>query len=219
MTLRKLLICPWFGPLPSWFEHYEANAAELFSRGWTWLYLFDLDEFQERVTERLKIECPIQPGTGKIHDYRAAFGVLFADEIKGYDFWGHTDFDCVYGRLERFVPDELLADLDIYTDHNDYICGPLSLFRVGSGAEALFLVHRDWRAILTDPGTSGWVETSYTDIVNESSLRVRYQEQHVWQPHDLERLRWEGRQLMLNDEERSFAHFRRTKVYPQGLLA
>jgi hypothetical protein len=215
--LRKLMICPWFGPKPEWLPLYHRNAATLRYFGWDWLYTSDLDIFARRVNRLLGIRCPIEPGSGKIHDYRASFGVLFADQIHGYDFWGHTDFDCVYGRLERFVTDDLLSEIDVYSDHWDYICGPLALFRVDSLATELFLESPQWEQILSAEETTGWVETSYTELVNKSDLRVHYQVQHVWEAEDLERLSWEGRRLILDDEERSMAHFRRTKRYPEAL--
>lgn len=220
--LRKLFITPWFGPLPSWFHLYGPNIDRLKNQGFDWLPIYDLDEFYNRVRKKLGIECSIIPGGTKLHDYRSAFGELFEDEISGYDFWGHTDFDCVYGRLGHFVPDTLLADVDIYSDCcNDwkpYVCGPLALFRNTAEVRSIFRAHPEWRQILMNPKTIGWGETGYTQVVDASDLRVHYQEQHVWKPQDLVALHWDEERLMLRDEERSMAHFRRTKQYPAGLL-
>lgn len=220
VTLRKLLITPWFGPLPGWFALYSQNISRL--QGFDWLPLYDLDDFSARVRKKLGIECSVVAGGSKVHDYRAAFGELFEEELAGYDFWGHTDFDCVYGRLGQFVTDELLAEVDVYSDccadWKAYVCGPLSLLRNAPETRSLFREHSQWQQILEDPTTTGWVEMGYTQLVDAGDLRVHYQEQHVWKPQDLNRLRWDGERLMLGEQERSMAHFRRTKSYPRGLL-
>ena len=40
----------------------------------------------------------------KICDYRPAFGEIFTDELAGYDFWGHTDLDVIFGRIHDHLP-------------------------------------------------------------------------------------------------------------------
>lgn len=48
----------------------------------------------------------------KICDFRPAFGLIFADYLKEYDFWGHCDFDLIFGDLKKFFTDELLDSFD-----------------------------------------------------------------------------------------------------------
>ena len=33
----------------------------------------------------------------KLCDYKCAYGLIFEEYIKNYDFWGHCDLDCIYG--------------------------------------------------------------------------------------------------------------------------
>ena len=40
----------------------------------------------------------------KLCDFRPAFGEIFADELAGYDFWGHSDLDVVFGRIREQLP-------------------------------------------------------------------------------------------------------------------
>lgn len=204
---HRLFVCPYFGPLPAWWPEY----VRLTPRGYDFLFDRDLPGFVERVREQLGIACPIREGDGKIHDYRACLGELYADEIAGYEWWGHTDFDCVYGDLAAFTPDELLADLDVVSDHWSYLCGPMTLYRTGA-ADSLFREHADWEAILEEPAVSGWVETDFTQLLNSTGLRVRYDFRHGYE-HP-ERLRREGVRLFEGEREVSFFHFRRTKRWP-----
>ena len=222
--IRKLLIVPWFGDLPGWFPYWRANIeAALKADGYDVFMETDPVIFCSRVAEKLNLECRIVEGECKIHDYRAAFGILYADEILGYDFWGHTDLDCVYGRVDNWVTDEFLEGLDIHSNHVDYMCGPWSLYRNRPEVNHLFMEHEDWRGILENPDVTGWVEKGFTDLVDSAHdlgiLRRRYT---MWQTAKLDgfdtlRLQDDGR-LMEGRHEVMMAHFRRTKEYPAGCL-
>jgi hypothetical protein len=210
--LRKLLICPWFGPLPEWWDAYDRQRDDLAARGYDLLVVGDLRDFRRRVRTLLDVDCPIESAGSKIHDFRPAFGVLFAAELVGYDFWGHTDFDCVYGRVDHFMPDDRLAELDVYSDHTHYLCGPWALYRRNRATADLFMANEDWQERLEDPATSGWVETGFTETANQAGLRILYEQNHGYrQPHELEML--DGR-LREDGSEISFFHFRHAKRWP-----
>jgi hypothetical protein len=211
-ALRKILLCPYFGPLPEWWDSYRVQVDRMAEQGYDFFFFHDLEKFKRRVAGRFNVICPIQEGDSKIHDYRAAFGLLFADELVGYDFWGHTDFDCVYGRPAHFMPDERLAELDVHSDHWSYLCGPWTLYRNDPTLNEAFMDVDGWKDRLEDPVTSGWVEMSFTEHVNSLGLRVAYELFHGWQ-HD-DSLRWEGEALWERGREISFFHFRRSKAWP-----
>jgi hypothetical protein len=97
-SLRKLLICPYFGDLPEWFPLWYSNIERLRDDGYELLFETIEDTFAERVHDVLGVKYPRGDGY-KVCDYRCAFGELYADELDGYDYWGHTDLDCVYGRV------------------------------------------------------------------------------------------------------------------------
>lgn len=154
-----------------------------------------------------------------MHDFRHSFGLLYQDKLDGYDFWGHTDFDMVYGRVERWVTDAFLDNVDIHSNHVDYISGPWTLYRNTPVINSLFAVCEDWRGYLENPATLGWGETHYTRAVDKlvegGHLRRVYS---MWQTRNLDNfdsLHWDGERLMEGSEEVMYAHFRRTKVYPE----
>lgn len=211
--IRKLLICPWFGPLPTWFVEYEKNIAHLQDLGYDFLIDTDLPAFKKRVADILGIDCPIEPGTGKVWDYRPALGELYQKELEGYDFWGHTDFDCVFGNVDKWVTDDFLNDLDIHSNHGTYMCGPWSLYRNKSEVNSLFRQFPEWKTIMEHPHAFGWVEMQYSRIVENSGLRYAYT---FWQanPDRMHDLRMDGTALYEGNTEVMMAHFRRTKVWP-----
>lgn len=180
--------------------------------GYDFLMERDLDSFKKRVRVRLGIKCPIVPGTGKVHDYRAVLGYLYDGELEGYGWWGHTDFDCVYGRIDNFITDDFLKDVDIYSNHWSYICGPWSLYRNTLEVNNIFREYPDWKEKLIHPETNGWVEQEFTREVNASSLRVKYQLLHTYGAQDMVRMK-DGK-LIVNGKESMLHHFRRTKMWP-----
>ena len=167
--MRKLLICPFFGDLPSWWDQYEAQFPHLSEFGYDFLLDFDLDSFKQRVETILGIDCPITYGSSKIHDYRPALGLLYTKETQEYGWWGHADFDCVWGRLDHFVTDDKLDVCDIWSDCSyDYVGGPFSIYRVGA-TEDLFTLHPDWKNVLEAKEPTGWMEVFLSQTLKENA--------------------------------------------------
>lgn len=111
------MICPFFGKMPEWMDKYEGP------KGYEMLIDTDLNKFKQRVGDILHIEYPGVQGSGKVWDYRCALGLLYAEEIAGFDYWGHTDFDCVYGDVEKWVSDKFLLTVDVHSNHHSYVNG------------------------------------------------------------------------------------------------
>lgn len=211
MALSKALICPFFGEQPEWMARYWENTERLEDHGYDFLLETDEDAFRDRVRDKLGIECPPMSGTGAIWEFRPALGFLYAEEIKDFDFWGTTDFDMVYGRIEHFYPDSLLQDFDIVTDHWEYLCGPWTLFRNTRRVSELFLQSPNWKTIMENPSGQGWMESEFTEIANRSAA-VNYGLHHAWTEPLL--LSQRGEMLMHGPNEISFFHFRHSKVWP-----
>lgn len=208
---RRLVIIAYYGPYPDWIEAYLERAQ---GRDFDWLVHTDLADFHARVRKTFGIEsCPVMEGGTKIHDYRAVFGRLFAPELVYYDWWAHTDLDCVYGDLGRFWNDELIDDYDVVSDHGSYLCGPWAMYRNHSQITDVFSEVPDWEAILRTPKTTGWVENSLTAAMNEIvGDRVLYRQLHEY--GDPEPLWADGDRLFYRDREIPMFHFRRTKAWP-----
>lgn len=178
-------------------------------RGYDILLTTNLELFKKRVKERLGIECPIVSGTGKIWDFRCAFGVLFAEELKGYEWYGHTDFDVVFGRVDQWVTDEFLKDLDVHSNHSTYVCGAWTLYRNTPEVNELFKKSPRWKEIMENPTPTGWVEQEYSRLLENSGLRFAYT---FWQGFD--DINFKDGKLFEGDREIMMNHFRRTKIYP-----
>src|SRR5262249_28762317 len=69
----------------------------------------------------------------KLCDFKPAYGVLFADDVAGFDFWGHCDMDVIFGDLRRFITKDILNTYDKVLIH-----GHLSLYRNCEAANHYF---------------------------------------------------------------------------------
>lgn len=216
--ISKLLICPYFGDLPPWMNSWYANTERMKDHGYDFLFDDDEDSFRDRVRDRLEIEPPPMHGTGNIWDFRPALGFLYEEETRGFDWWGHTDFDCVYGRVERFVTDEVLEGCDIYTDcAHGYIAGPWSLYRNEWAINDLFFQSSDWRSNMQSLDPTGWCETTFTQLAKDAlGERLLITNKHAFTEPEM--LRVDGERLMHGEREIPYFHFRRTKEYPKGCV-
>lgn len=116
-----VLICPYFGKLPNYFPLTllsMKNNSQI-----TWLIFtddrteynyppnvqikyVDFDEIKQLIKENLDIDASgIKPY--KLCDYRPFYGIIFQEYIREYDFWGHCDFDCIFGNLFNFISDDI----------------------------------------------------------------------------------------------------------------
>lgn len=208
MKLKKIIITPYFGSLPEWSDKFEPPA------GFDWLLDTDIEAFKRRVKRVLGIEYPGLPGTGKVWDYRCALGLLYAEEIKGYDYWGHMDFDMVFGDVAKWFTDELLGQVDIWSNHHSYVNGCFSLYRNRKEVNDLFMQFPAWKRIMENPKSLGWVEQEYSRLLEQSGLRYRYSFFQGWPYTTTPNLHKENGKLYQDGEEIAMFHFRRSKIYP-----
>jgi len=205
---KKIFIMPYFGELPDWYDKFTVPE------GYDILLDQDLEGFKKRVKEKLGIEYTGLVGTGKPWDMRGALGLLYEEEIKGYDFWGHTDFDVVFGDVDKWVTDEFLSQLDVHSNHNTYICGCWSLFRNCKEVNNLFLKSPVWKEMMSYPQPNGWIEKEFSVLLEQSGLRYKYT---FWQGNpwtDTPNLVKIGNKLYQDREEIMMFHFRRSKKWP-----
>lgn len=211
--LKKLIITPWFGPLPPWMDKFLANFETLKPMGYDLLLTTNLDLFNERCEEKLGFRTPVIPGQGKLHDYRPLFGHLFEKEIKGYDFWGHTDFDCVFGNVAKFLSDWSLTGVDVYADC-PYVCGPWTLYANHPVVNFAYRSDPTWEENVRNPATTGWGEESYTRTLEKLKLRFKRGGLHHFEVGEFPLLRYRNGELLLGDDSIMMFHFRRIKEYP-----
>jgi hypothetical protein len=109
-----------------------------------------LSEVKARARKALGIDVMLETPY-KLCDFKPAYGLIFSDLLKDYDFWGHADIDIVYGRLDHFLTPEMLASHDLITLCSTYIAGFFTLFRNNVQMNTLFMQSKDYKKVFQDP--------------------------------------------------------------------
>ncbi len=60
----------------------------------------------------------------KLCDYKCVFGKILEEELKGYDYWGHCDFDMIFGDIRTFIEKYAIWQYDKFFNR-----GHLTLYR------------------------------------------------------------------------------------------
>ena len=82
-----------------------------------------LQEFKELAESKLGMKIKL-PTAYKVCDLRPCYGHIFDDLLEGYDFWGHCDFDMIFGDIRSF------CEINHITKYDKFLpLGHLSLYR------------------------------------------------------------------------------------------
>lgn len=138
-----IFLIPYFGQWPFWMPFFIESCRK--NSDINWLLIGDCAElkelppnvFQRRVafteycswiSERLGFEfSPVNPY--KLCDLKPALGYLHEKDIAGYDFWGFSDLDLIYGDLRGYFDSKRLHRYKIISTHERRVSGHLCLLR------------------------------------------------------------------------------------------
>ena len=162
------LIVPHFGDRPSYFPLVLKSMAcnpdvhwLLFTEGPVQnappnvtVRRCEFTDLAARIRSHFEFEVSLD-SPYKLCDFRPAFGEIFAAELAGYDFWGHSDLDVVFGRIREHLPPEAFqADKILFQ-------GNFALYR-NTPEAARWYRHEvgkvSYRAALTNPAAQHFDE-------------------------------------------------------------
>jgi len=121
---------------------------------------YSLDRFKADATKVFGFEIAVESGY-KLCDFKPAYGTIFFDYIKDYDFWGYCDMDVIFGNIRLFMTDELLNEYDIISARHDYLTGCFALYRNNPFMRELFKQSKDYRKVFTEPRNFFFDETNF----------------------------------------------------------
>lgn len=115
-------VIPYFGKFPKGFELFLMSCKN--NPTIDWLIFTDdktkyeypenvkvfydtFEEIKKRVQQNFDFEIVLDKPY-KFCDYKPAYGEIFHEELKNYDFWGMCDLDLAWGDIRKFITDEIL---------------------------------------------------------------------------------------------------------------
>jgi hypothetical protein len=137
-----LLIIPYFGKWPLWFEAYLVSIQANPSIQWLCPTNCELPKYypdnikfletdmlalNKHVNKVVDAKVPLTPR--KFCDLKPAYEDIFKEEIKDYDFWGFCDMDIIWGDIRKFMTKEVLTTYDIISSRKENISGHFNLFK------------------------------------------------------------------------------------------
>lgn len=159
-----LFIIPYFGQWPFWMpfflESCRANSTI------NWLLIGDcapLDALPLNVEQRhisfasycewvsQRLGFAFAPANAyKLCDLKPVYGYLHEADLEGYDFWGFSDLDLVYGDLREYFTSERLGEYKFFSTHERRVSGHLCLMRNDSEFRGLFRRIQNFEMLLQD---------------------------------------------------------------------
>ena len=130
---------------------------------------YSIEQFKVDAAKKLGFEVNVESGY-KLCDFKPAYGFIFSDWIKDYDFWGYCDVDVIFGNIRSFMTDELLNEYDIISARHDYLTGCFALYRNNPAMRELFIQSKDYRKVFTDPRNFYFDETNFAFEAFEKGL-------------------------------------------------
>lgn len=177
-TTSIIIIIPYFGKWPFWMPFFIESCRA--NPNINWLLIGDcavLEDLPNNVEQRFFAfvdycafvsEClginfnPSNPY--KLCDLKPALGFIHAADVAGYDFWGFSDLDLIYGDLRSYFSDERLRKYKVLSTHERRISGHFCLLRNEPELNSLFWKIPDFVRRAEDPKNHALDEGGFSRI-------------------------------------------------------
>jgi hypothetical protein len=184
VSMKKIcLLMPYFGRWPKWMPLYLETCRH--NSNIDWIFFTDCGNpgvdcnhtrfipmtpkaLKALILKKLGIQTQfINPV--KVCDFRPAFGILFEDTIREYDFWGHGDIDVIYGNIRNFITPELTENYDIISCSSQHLAGHFTLYRNTQFINHLYLRISHFKKLCQWPWPLQVDETIFDQTVKKAA--------------------------------------------------
>jgi hypothetical protein len=169
------LIIAWFGELPNYFKLWIKTVENndtidfLFITNNKFNFetphnlkikILSFKQFKSRIQNsfdfKISLDYPY-----KICDYKVAYGEIFAEELKNYDYWGFCDLDLLFGDIRSFFSESILNQYTKFLSR-----GHLTIFRNEEHISNLYRTDESerYKGIYTSPLTLAFSECTPNGI-------------------------------------------------------
>lgn len=184
--MRIALILVYFGEWPIWFPAFLQSCR--YNESIDWLIFTDIPpppnapqnvsfvpftmaQFKSLASSKIGFQITVDEPY-KLVDFKPAYGLVFDEYLRGYEFWGHCDLDVIWGDLRAFVTDSILRENDIFSARKNAMCGHFSLFRNTPQVSNLFRRHAKYASMFANARAIGFDEAPFTRVVADLATRA-----------------------------------------------
>jgi hypothetical protein len=107
----------------------------------------NLEEFNKLASKKLNLEINIKYPY-KICDIKPAYGVIFSEYIKDYDFWAFGDIDLIYGDIFKLLPKNWNT-YDLLIFREEWVSGSFAILKNNDFMNNLFLKSKMYKEVFT----------------------------------------------------------------------
>ena len=115
-------VLPYFGKFPKGFELFLLSCRNNPTIDWliftddrteykyppnVKIKYYTFDEIKNKVQKNFDFKIVLDKPY-KFCDYKPAYGEIFSEELRDYDFWGMCDLDMVWGDIRKFITEDIL---------------------------------------------------------------------------------------------------------------
>jgi len=231
-----ILVLPYFGKWPIWFEAHLLSIEK--NPTINWLIVTDctlpkkypkniqfvttsLHALKEKVDRIVEANVPLTPR--KFCDLKPAYGAIFSEHIKDYDFWGFCDMDIIWGDIRKFITNDILSQYDVISSRKEAISGHFNLFRNTDELNNLFKRVPNCQTLFEQPKFMWFDEGKLTNYIKNEIEQKKAKYEVYWpdtllnqekgrdshQEYYLDRWLWTDGKLVntKNKEEVMYLHF------------
>ena len=123
---KCVFIIPYFGKFKNYFPFFLDSCAHNYNYNWIIftdnrdVYNYppnvrkiqiDFDKFRQIIQRKFIFEISLETPY-KLCDYKPAYGYVFEEMIKEYDYWGYCDCDLIFGSIEKILSNVLDVGYD-----------------------------------------------------------------------------------------------------------
>ena len=180
--MKKCLIVCWFGKIPDYYKLWMCSCKN--NSDYDFLIFTDqnlksnmknlkiinikFEQIKKLIENKLKIKVDFSKPY-KFCDFRPAYGVIFEDYIKGYDYWGHCDLDQVFGEISKFIPDKTIKQFEKVNRNGHFVLykNTEKMNNIFKNSGAVF----NWREVFENKENYAFDEyTGINKIIDKSNV-------------------------------------------------
>jgi len=185
-TPKIKLLVQYFGKWPEWFDFHLLSCEYNPSIDWLFIsdnpttqkpfpniefYKITFPDYEKLLSKKLGFNVVISDFY-KLCDYKPTLGLVFEEHLKGYDYWGYSDIDIIWGDIRKFLLKEKFQCYNCFSSHCDRLAGHFTLFRNTPYNINLFKMIKNYKALLENKEHKSVDETALTILIKSYSKPI-----------------------------------------------